>query len=339
MHPRVRAIVALLVAGLLLSACRGPGLDNVATVNGVEISRELLQRVVAAQTSTALDETSPIPDIDNPANHATTERTFLTLFIRVEIVRQLADELGVLVSDEDVQGRWDLDAASRAGGEDELREFIAGLGLTEAEYRDFELANAARIEGIEQIVGGDVAVTDADIAAAFEASGPVATASHILVETEDEALELKQQLDDGASFADLAVEHSLDTGSAQVGGSLGQQPQGTYVPEFEEYVWSGEIGVISDPIETQFGFHLILVNDRETSVEDATERLRTLLESQNRSQAVQQRFQQALQDAEIVINSAIGRWDADLAEVVSDSPLETPPVTDSIEIPTDTATP
>ncbi|HEX9765903.1 MAG TPA: hypothetical protein VGA36_04005, partial [Nitriliruptorales bacterium] len=73
--------------------------------------------------------------------------------------------------------------------------------------------------------------------------------------------------------------------------------------------------------------------------EDATERLRTLLESQNRSQAVQQRFQQALQDAEIVINSAIGRWDADLAEVVSDSPLETPPVTDSIEIPTDTATP
>ena len=343
LHTYLRPVLLLLLAGLVLSACRGPGIDSVATVNGVGIPRELLERLVTAEalasagSATEIDEA--IPGIADPASRSASERTNLRSLIIIEIVRQLADDLGVLVSDEDIQSRWEIEVAAGGGGEEDLLSYIDSIGLTEAEYRDFVMGHTARIEAIEEAVSSDVAVSDEDIAAAFELSGPVATASHILVATLDEALDLKQQLDDGASFVALASEHSLDTGSAQLGGSLGQQTQGFYVPEFDDYVWSGEVGAVSDPVETDFGFHLILIHDREEGLEDATPRLREQLENQGRTQAVQEEFNRAIDDADVVIDSAIGRWDPTIQDVVSDDPLDAPPVTDPFDFPTSAPTP
>lgn len=91
---------------------------------------------------------------------------------------------------------------------------------------------------------------------------PRAVASHILVSTEAQALELKQQIADGASFADLAKEHS-SCPSGQGGGSLGEFGQGQMVPEFDAVIFSDlPIGQVSDPVKTQFGYHLIEVQQR-----------------------------------------------------------------------------
>ncbi len=91
---------------------------------------------------------------------------------------------------------------------------------------------------------------------------PRAEASHILVKTEAEALDLKQQIADGASFADLAREHSLCP-SGQAGGMLGEFSQGQMVPEFDAVIFSDlPIGQVSDPVKTQFGYHLIEVHKR-----------------------------------------------------------------------------
>ena len=91
---------------------------------------------------------------------------------------------------------------------------------------------------------------------------PSAVASHILVPTEEQALELKQQIADGASFADLAKAHS-SCPSGKAGGSLGQFNQGAMVPEFDAVIFSElPIGEVSDPVQTQFGFHLIEVQQR-----------------------------------------------------------------------------
>ena len=91
---------------------------------------------------------------------------------------------------------------------------------------------------------------------------PTAVASHILVSTEEQALELKQQIADGAAFADLAKEHS-SCPSGKDGGSLGQFNQGAMVPEFDAVIFSElPLGEVSEPVKTQFGYHLIEVQQR-----------------------------------------------------------------------------
>jgi len=91
---------------------------------------------------------------------------------------------------------------------------------------------------------------------------PSAVASHILVPTEEQANQLKQEIADGASFADLAKEHS-SCPSGKAGGSLGQFKQGDMVPEFDAVIFSElPIGEVSDPVKTQFGYHLIEVQQR-----------------------------------------------------------------------------
>ncbi len=89
-----------------------------------------------------------------------------------------------------------------------------------------------------------------------------ARASHILVDSEDACNNLKTQIDDGASFADMAKEHSKCP-SGQSGGDLGQFGRGQMVPEFDEIVFSGEVGKTLGPVKTQFGYHLIMIANRE----------------------------------------------------------------------------
>ena len=91
---------------------------------------------------------------------------------------------------------------------------------------------------------------------------PSAVASHILVDTEAEAADLKSQLDGGADFDELAKQHS-QCPSGKAGGSLGRFSKGQMVPEFHAVIFSDlPIGQVSDPVKTDFGHHLIKVQQR-----------------------------------------------------------------------------
>lgn len=94
---------------------------------------------------------------------------------------------------------------------------------------------------------------------------PEFNASHILVETEDVAKELVIALEEGADFAELAAEKSTGP-SGPEGGTLGWFGLGQMVGEFEEAVQLLEVGEVSPPVETQFGWHVLILNDiRETA--------------------------------------------------------------------------
>ncbi len=88
-----------------------------------------------------------------------------------------------------------------------------------------------------------------------------AAARHILVSTEEKCNDLKQQIANGAEFADLAKEHS-SCPSGQQGGALGTFSPGQMVKEFDEVVFSADIGVVQGPVKTQFGYHLVEVTMR-----------------------------------------------------------------------------
>jgi len=89
-----------------------------------------------------------------------------------------------------------------------------------------------------------------------------AHARHILVNSEEEALELKEKLEaEEEDFATLAREHSSCPSSAS-GGNLGEFGQGDMVEAFDEAVFDGEVGEVLGPVETSFGYHLIEVLNR-----------------------------------------------------------------------------
>lgn len=88
-----------------------------------------------------------------------------------------------------------------------------------------------------------------------------ATARHILVDTEEQCQSLKDDITGGADFAELAKQHS-SCPSGQKGGDLGEFGPGMMVPEFDEVVFSADIGTVQGPVKTQFGYHLLEVTSR-----------------------------------------------------------------------------
>ena len=89
-----------------------------------------------------------------------------------------------------------------------------------------------------------------------------ASARHILVKTEEQALELKSQVESGSDFSELAKAHS-DCPSGQSGGDLGTFKPGQMVAEFDKVVFSEAVGVCHGPVKTDFGYHLIEITARE----------------------------------------------------------------------------
>lgn len=88
-----------------------------------------------------------------------------------------------------------------------------------------------------------------------------ATARHILVETQDQCQQLKTQIEGGVDFADVARQHSKCPSGRQ-GGELGTFSPGEMVPEFDQVVFSADVGAVQGPVQTEFGYHLIEVTNR-----------------------------------------------------------------------------
>jgi len=89
-----------------------------------------------------------------------------------------------------------------------------------------------------------------------------ASARHILVADEDACNELKTQIKSGADFADIAKEHSQCPSGGR-GGDLGQFSPGQMVPEFDQVVFSADLGAVHGPVKTQFGYHLIEITQHD----------------------------------------------------------------------------
>ena len=147
-------------------------------------------------------------------------------------------------------------------------------------------------------------IADADVQALYDANFADAggdlewNASHILVATEEEAQSLIDQLNDGADFVALAQEFSTGP-SGPNGGALGWFGTGMMVPEFETAVVGLEAGEISAPVQTQFGWHVVKLNESRISAPPALEDVRADLEEELRRQRVDTYLAELTETAEI----------------------------------------
>ena len=125
----------------------------------------------------------------------------------------------------------------------------------------------------------DVEVTDKEIEKYYNQASQELNARHILVEDEETAKEIKAKLDAGEDFAKLAKEFSTDPGSGAKGGDLGWFTVGTMVPEFNDAAYALEIDEISEPVQSEHGFHIIQVTEKRDvkdygKLEDKKEEIR-----------------------------------------------------------------
>lgn len=212
-------------------------------------------------------------------------------------------------------------------GEDAFAKQLEQLGMTRDEVvQKFveETIVEKYLQGLDAKLPAPV-VTDEEIRAfydenqqAFEQPA-LFSAAHILVqfpanppsdEQKAECLaklcEIKGKLTpDGANFGDLAKEYS-DCPSKEQGGDLGRFPEGSMVPEFEAALKNLAEGEISDPVETQFGFHLIKAGAKTAAsiapFEDAKEQIKQFLENQQTGKAAMEQLNQIRTDAGLKIN-------------------------------------
>lgn len=127
-----------------------------------------------------------------------------------------------------------------------------------------ELVNREVIEKVKSVDEKELKAYYDENKAQFPAPEQV-HARHILVSTKDEADAIKAQLDKGADFAKLAIDKSIDKASGARGGDLGFFSKGDMIPEFEKVAFSLAVGKISMPVKTQFGYHIIKLEEKKAA--------------------------------------------------------------------------
>lgn len=149
------------------------------------------------------------------------------------------------------------------------------------------------------------AVTDEALQAAYDekyASAPAAkeySAQHILVDSVEKANELKSQIDGGADFGELAKTNSTDTGSAVNGGDLGWFGLGMMVKPFEDAVVAAAPGSVVGPVQTDFGWHIIKVNEVRDATKPTIDEVREELAAELEQKAVEAHVTELTGKAEI----------------------------------------
>ena len=229
-----------------------PDQENIALVNGEEIStavyQEELERALYSVTAQyAVDwndpeNRSPLPSFQDQVLDQIIDRTLL---------RQLVSQEEITVDPEEVEAEIALLKAQieQDASFADWESFLVENNLTEEVIRSL-IADELLVAALVEKHGGS------------QVSEQV-LASHILVETEETGQEVLDKLASGEDFGALATEYSIDTGSKDQGGDLGWFPRGMMVPEFEEAVFSLEPGETSELVQTDFGYHIIQVYEKE----------------------------------------------------------------------------
>ncbi|MFZ4126012.1 MAG: peptidylprolyl isomerase [Rickettsiales bacterium] len=146
-------------------------------------------------------------------------------------------------------------------------------------------------------------------------------ARHILVASEKEAKELAEKIEDGESFEKMAKEFSKDPGTAKQGGDLGYFTQDKMIKEFAEAAFDLDVGEVSDPVKSPFGWHLIKLEDKRPVTIPTYNEAKDAIKMRLQEAKLNSYMQQLLKASDITYFDAKGKqipFDKDAAELKSD---------------------
>jgi len=257
------ATVALLVMSILAGGCGGqptpvetitatpsPVEELAALVNGQVIGQEEYEKQVAQVEAFFAQEGLDPESEEGRERLAQARRQVLEQMIDQELIRQAAVEMGVSISEAELEASIQ-DIIEQSGGQEQFDQSLQGMGTTYDDFRQMLL---------------DQLLSEAVYSAVTASISPVAEqvhARHVLLPTRERAEEVLARLQAGEDFSYLAREYSEDISSRESGGDVGFFPRGVMPPEVEEVAFSLEVGETSEIVETQFGFHIVQVLERE----------------------------------------------------------------------------
>ena len=295
-----KLVPLLLLAALTLAACGGGSGAVAATVNGEDITVSDVEALIDT------GEESTIPK--------ETFSQFLGFDIQWRIVGMAAEEeFDIVVSDEEAAA--EADAIFEENGQDLTREeFLETNGVTERFL--LQVARQQLLDTqIREVLTDDVEPpTQEEIDGVIAEAEALYCASHILVATEAEANDALARIEGGEEFAAVAAEVSTDTGSGAQGGDLGCSPPDRFVAEFAEALTTAEVDVPTDPVESEFGYHVILLRADDVPSEDE---VIEALTTQGVGEATNAWFIEKVEAAEVSVDESYGTWQTNPPQVVS----------------------
>jgi len=179
------------------------------------------------------------------------------------VIEMEADLNDVIVTDEEVEKEL-TEYIDLYGGEEAFLVAIENNGLTKKTFEE-EIKQYLKSE---KLIADWLDLSDEDLENYFEENRTMfdveeqIEASHILIEDLEIAEEVVGKLDEGEDFSELALEYSTDTTNAETGGELGFFARNEMVSEFDDAAFEMEVGDVSEPVETEFGYHIIKVTDQ-----------------------------------------------------------------------------
>jgi foldase protein PrsA len=318
MNPR-RALFlpALLTAALLLGACSQTD-PAAATVAGVDITDAEVTTTAGVYRAIFGIQQQPCGQLegDSDTEEAACNRFALSQLIGLRLAEAYAEDAGITVADEDVE-------AEVANLESGLGADIVAGALDENGVTREDLSALARSFLVEDEAARAIAletVGEEGLRARYEENlddYTVVDVDHILLQTEQEAMDAYARVTaPGATrddFLALAKDVSIDPSAEQNSGALGAAPAGGYVPEFAEAAVGLEPDEISEPIQTDFGWHVIRLNSKEVTPFDEVRDQIVASESSNAFVVFVTEKDEA---GEIEVNPSFGRFDRPTLTVV-----------------------
>ncbi len=246
------ALILVIALAVSIGGCKK--VDAVAKVNGDYITRAEFDRIydqVVSQMGGEIDD----------ATATSYKKQLLEMMIESLLITQEAEEQDADLSDEAVAAS----ITELMGGETDqakIEEQVVAAGLTMDDLR-----KSVR----DQIARDFITAKASEEASSGKMPETYSLLQHILVADEAAAKDLYNQIVAGADFAALATANSTDPGSAAEGGSLGWSPTSAYVPEFAAAADSLEIGGVSEPVKSDYGWHIIRKSAEVKAGEDISD--------------------------------------------------------------------
>lgn len=235
--------------------------DAVAVVDGTTITRQSLDELLGRAKKSYTAQKRDFPKAGTPEYQSLQTQAVAFLVQREEYGREAA-KLDVTVTDAQIAKKVDeVKTQYFAGDQAKFVKGLADQGYTVAALRD-DVRSQLVTEGIYAKVTKDVKVSDANLKTYYDDNKSKYSVAesrnvrHILVKTKAQADQLQTQLEGGADFAVLAKSSSLDPGSKDQGGKL-TITRGQTVEPFDKAAFSLATNELSDPVKTEFGYHLI----------------------------------------------------------------------------------
>lgn len=316
----MRRSLLILLLCLGVAAC-GPAVGNpgvAAIVNGTEIPLDRVEqafheRVTSPAHQARIDRVGPAEAEQVAVGRLISHQVRRTLLVQAMEERGLTPP-----TPEEVQQQLDTFAAQN-GGPEAFEQLLTQEDYTLQEAFD-EIELGTMVDQLAAALQQEVEITDADRQAIYDEQFAFPEVSHILTDTEEDAQAVVERLRAGEDFAEVAAEVSTDPGSGAQGGALGPLQPGRFIPVFEEAAAGLAFGEVSDPVQSEFGWHVI-VTAPPLPLEDVAAEVEQVAEQSLRGSVAEDFFNELFFGADVEVNPRFGTWDPAVQGVADSDPL------------------